>query len=107
MEVRGLREGPRRSERQPGTDDWADGKAGRRKPRQLLPLRWGQPTAAGQRYGPAGCPAAGGVGVARLRSAADHGRTTAARVESKPQAGLPADAGRQLAVCAEAEIRGD
>jgi hypothetical protein len=45
MEVRGLPEGRRRSESQPGNDDWADGRVGRGKPRQLLPLRWGQSTA--------------------------------------------------------------
>jgi len=45
--------------------------------------------------------------MAQLRSAAHYSGAAAARLEGESQAGLPVDARRQPALCAEAEVRGD
>ena len=46
------------------------------------------------------------VGVAQLRPPADHGRTAPPGLDGESQAGVPADARRQPAMRAEAEVRG-
>src|SRR2546425_7727391 len=47
------------------------------------------------------------AGVAQLWKSADRGGVEEARLEGEPEAGTAADAGRQPAVSAEAEVRGD
>jgi hypothetical protein len=47
------------------------------------------------------------AGMAGLRAATDHSRTTAARLDSEPEEGLPAHAGRQSVVFPETEVRSD
>ena len=44
-------------------------------------------------------------GVAELRTAADHRRIAAARLDGEPEAGVPHPAGRQSAVRAETQVR--
>src|SRR5215469_17359438 len=51
--------------------------------------------------------ATGGVGVAQLRPSENYSGAAAAWLGGESQAGLPVDAGRQPAMCAEAEVRGD
>jgi len=103
MEIRGLPENRRRSDRRPGTDNRTDGGAGADEPGQLLPLQRG--SQAGSRYGPARRHPAYRVGVAQLWAAAHHRGTAAEWMDGEPGASLPAAARGQPAMRPQAQVR--
>src|SRR5271165_2214234 len=104
MEIRRLPQGPGRNERRWRTDDATHAGTGPGEPVQLLSLLARRQARRGSRYGVARRDSACRAGMALLWAAAGHRRVATPGMDGEPEASVPTDARRQLAVRAAAPI---